>query len=1196
MFGKAFRALSSGSRDRDRFLEDAYLDRPSPRPRPSGSESTQRQLKAPVAFENLHVSDSDSDEYGLPQVRKGSFSRNDSHKRTHSREQAEVEIKCPGCGDLSRLKLSDNWHACRFCHVRPFDARRPQAVHPAPGKQTQKQLRTPRQLEESFRNMYRRLGVIVHDEGAEVRPSETDQVNNGMKMPPSHRAPSSAPSSKKPAGTRPSELDLNLLGPNRALSSSVPPVESPLRTPPAQVHPSCPAMQPASSRQGPSSEHPHGRDKFVIQNNSLSTPREPPRPVSRGSPYASHQSLKTSPRKRMPNVSTVANGYRGPEIHHSPKERAKQQLLECFQAEFRSLFGNVDFLNGSFCSSIRPKGSKRSMSEGSNISLKTNENGAVGPVLSKDDSEKGAPTKTRMGKPLPPIPSLVPDFPDSKTLLAGHIHDIVSSLVEFGNQRPFERSTTVAQKSTYQTSPHINYPELHAYHSILSRYTLDVDYCLTLVVQEGDNPDKRCSIKTEVVRFIGNLLSACFDVLFDVLTAAREEPKAPQGARYLLIILSTPWLLRPLTPLATIYRRWHDEQAARYRHEPVGRLEDEARLLLLDHPQDQKSVTSLRDRIIGLCLGRIANLSDTVQHVFARWFANMPVNIYVEITKTVQDFNLKQIKSIPVEQHSRTEETRQLHDRRFLSEMLGTTNIENFDNDFEALPWYSKKKSAWKLRTSCQVLQLLVVANDIKTDTASRYNSAHGKTRPSEDMYKPFPVDYFYTPLLDAEAGRLDVALDFELWDSRRGNFTMCQYPFLMTLGTKVRALEYDNERRKKDAVRQEWHASKGMSADPYFHLTVRRDYIIEDSFKVIRQAVGSMSKVTSKKLRVHFEGEEAVDAGGPQKEWFLILTEKLFDPELGLFYLSDSGYFWFNSACKQPNEYFELVGAVFGLAIYNQTSLFAPFPPFLFKKLAAAAPRQSNVGILWRHLWRPTLQDYAQLSPDFARVLKQGLEDPSVMEGLAFEIPVWQNGQSVYHALEPDGSNRIINAGNIDEFVEKAVSYVLQDSINNQFRAFARGFHSICGGNALSLFRGEELELLVRGSEDFDLETLRAAAVYDNWKRLGTDEDLQTEDEVVQTYPLVNMFWNYFQAADIKERRRILRFITGTDRLPPAGIVNLVIKISRQQMKKGEYRYPSARTCFNQILLPDCFEKQSIFDKVFKNALDMAGTGFGMK
>lgn len=246
--------------------------------------------------------------------------------------------------------------------------------------------------------------------------------------------------------------------------------------------------------------------------------------------------------------------------------------------------------------------------------------------------------------------------------------------------------------------------------------------------------------------------------------------------------------------------------------------------------------------------------------------------------------------------------------------------------------------------------------------------------------------------------------------------------------------------------------------------------------------------------------------------------------------------------------------------------------------------------------MWRPTLQDYAELSPDFARVLKQGLADPSIMEGLTFETPMWQHGKSMYQPLIPGGSEKEITPANIDQYVEKTLTFVLRDSIKNQFTAFARGFHSICGGNALSLFRGEELELLVRGSEDFDLDTLRAAVRYDNWKQPGTDKDLDSEDSVKKAYPVVRMFWDYFERADMTERRRILRFITGTDRLPPAGIVNLVIKVSRQQMEKGEFRYPSARTCFNQILLPDCFRAQTVFDKVFRNALDMAGTGFGLK
>ena len=576
------------------------------------------------------------------------------------------------------------------------------------------------------------------------------------------------------------------------------------------------------------------------------------------------------------------NGTKVTHLTLDPKTRAKNQLLESFRAEFRSLYGNVDFLNNDFCSSVRPKITKRSLSEGSNISLKSHENceGRMG--VQRNDSAKPSALRFDVHDTFRPTPTLQPVIPDSKALLAGHLHDVVSSIADYSEARQIERSTTTARKSTYQTSPHVNYAELHAYHSILARFTLDVKYCLILVTREEDSSEKREAFKDEVITFAAQVLVCCLDVMFELLVSPREEPSAPQGARYLLMILATPWLFQSLSPLANEYTRWHEAHSNRDDSGATGRYDEDARLLLVHQSPSKKAPSSLRERAMNICLGRIANLPDNVQQVFPRWLANMPVNTYIELTRAVQEANTRAIRSIPVQDQQTNEKVKKLHDRRFLTEMIGAANIDHFDNDADNLPWYTKRKSAWKLRTSCHALQLLVVANDIRCDTAARHGAQPSQNRVSDDTYKPFPIDYFYTPLLDPEAGRLDLSLDFELWDSKKNKFTMCQYPFLLTLGTKVRILEYDNERRKKDAVRQEWHASKGMSADPYFHLTVRREHIIEDSFKAIRQAVGSMSNVTSKKLRVHFDGEEAVDAGGPQKEWFLVLTQKLFSPELG--------------------------------------------------------------------------------------------------------------------------------------------------------------------------------------------------------------------------------------------------------------------------------------------------------------------------
>jgi len=50
------------------------------------------------------------------------------------------------------------------------------------------------------------------------------------------------------------------------------------------------------------------------------------------------------------------------------------------------------------------------------------------------------------------------------------------------------------------------------------------------------------------------------------------------------------------------------------------------------------------------------------------------------------------------------------------------------------------------------------------------------------------------------------------------------------------------------------------------------------------------------KPLKVIFDGEEAVDAGGVTKEFFLLLLKELLNPIYGMFtYYQDSNLLWFS-------------------------------------------------------------------------------------------------------------------------------------------------------------------------------------------------------------------------------------------------------------------------------------------------------------
>lgn len=135
-----------------------------------------------------------------------------------------------------------------------------------------------------------------------------------------------------------------------------------------------------------------------------------------------------------------------------------------------------------------------------------------------------------------------------------------------------------------------------------------------------------------------------------------------------------------------------------------------------------------------------------------------------------------------------------------------------------------------------------------------------------------------------------------------------------------------------------------------------------------------------------------------------------------------------------------------------------------------------------------------------------------------------------------------------------------------------------------MTLFRPEEIELLVRGSDEpLDVAAIRGAAIYENW---GTD----TPDDGSE--PAVRWFWEAFESAEVADQRRLLLFITGSDRIPAAGASSLTIKISC--LGNDSERFPIARTCFNMLVLWRYSTREKLERKLWTAAYE--SEGFGLK
>lgn len=307
-----------------------------------------------------------------------------------------------------------------------------------------------------------------------------------------------------------------------------------------------------------------------------------------------------------------------------------------------------------------------------------------------------------------------------------------------------------------------------------------------------------------------------------------------------------------------------------------------------------------------------------------------------------------------------------------------------------------------------------------------------------------------------------------------------------------------------------------------------------------------------------------------------------------GMFtYDEDSQFCYFNPNSFETTDQFFLVGVVLGLAIYNSTILDVALPPFAFRKLLAAGPPPiPGATSHAKPSMTYSLEELAEYRPALANGLRQLLDFDGDVESTFcrdFVADVERYGQLTQIPLCPDGGKRPVTNANRREFVDLYVRYLLDTAVTRQFEPFKRGFFTVCGGNALSLFRPEEIELLIRGSDEpLDIASLRAVSICENW---GIPNAAETE-------PVVQWLWQSFQAANPKDQRKLLSFITGSDRIPAMGATNLVIKISC--LGEDCMRYPVARTCFNMLSLWRYSSREKLEGMLWRAVNE--SEGFGLK
>jgi len=314
--------------------------------------------------------------------------------------------------------------------------------------------------------------------------------------------------------------------------------------------------------------------------------------------------------------------------------------------------------------------------------------------------------------------------------------------------------------------------------------------------------------------------------------------------------------------------------------------------------------------------------------------------------------------------------------------------------------------------------QLIIRRRGIYTcvEMLKRLNMVNMSSASSHDGVQLIPYEEFYVPEL---RDKVDLRKDFIHWLNFTGvrlpfdvvvekdklpmapdgsDQLYCAYPFLFDGQAKTLLLQVDamiQMQMAVDEVTRRNLASLFLPIDPVnpcLVLHISRNNIVQDTIAQLTKQVVMDFK---KPLKVIFSGEEALDAGGVKKEFFLLLLKEVLDPKYGMFeYFSESRLIWFNRESFESTDMYMLIGVLCGLAIYNLIIIDINLPLALYRKLLKR---------------KVSLDDLKQLQPSVGRSMQQLLDytgdDFQDVFGISFEITHEVYGAVKTIELIPNGS-----------------------------------------------------------------------------------------------------------------------------------------------------------------------------------------------
>ncbi|XP_048022228.1 E3 ubiquitin-protein ligase NEDD4-like isoform X13 [Megalobrama amblycephala] len=376
---------------------------------------------------------------------------------------------------------------------------------------------------------------------------------------------------------------------------------------------------------------------------------------------------------------------------------------------------------------------------------------------------------------------------------------------------------------------------------------------------------------------------------------------------------------------------------------------------------------------------------------------------------------------------------------------------------------------------------------------------------------------------------------------------TQWEDPRLQSPAITGPAVPYSREfKQKYDYFRKK--LKKPADIPNRFEMKLHRNNIFEESYRRIM----SLKRPDSLKARlwIEFESEKGLDYGGVAREWFFLLSKEMFNPYYGLFEYSATDNYTLqinpnSGLCNEDHlSYFKFIGRVAGMAVYHGKLLDGFFIRPFYKMMLGK---------------QITLNDMESVDSEYYNSLKWILENDPTELDLRFCIDEDNFGQTYQVDLKPSGSDMVVTNDNKKEYIDLVIQWRFVNRVQKQMNAFLEGFTELIPIDLIKIFDENELELLMCGLGDVDVNDWRQHTVYKNG--------------YCPNHPVIQWFWKAVLLMDAEKRIRLLQFVTGTSRVPMNGFAELYGSNGPQLFTIEQWgtpdKLPRAHTCFNRLDLP---------------------------